>query len=179
MENKKYNTIVRCDFDGGLQMPKICVSCGAVAGEKRHEFIASNNLGTSKTWIKFPVCDACYEADRNYVHAAPVTIVGTIAFILSVFSLFNKPEKYPSGLFLIGGIIWLSVIVAYVIWTNIHAHRLNSQEVISRHNELKNALKVKRFIPFHRHIVGQITLAFRNAQFAKAFKKLNKGTFIK
>lgn len=179
MENNDERTIVRCDFDGGLHMPKICISCGATAEEKRHEFIVSNTLGTSKVKINFPVCDACYEADQNYVNAAPITIIGTIAFLFSIFSLFNKPEKYPSGLFLVGGIIWLGMIVAYVIWTNIRAHRQNSEEVISRRKELKKTLKVKKFIPFHRYAVGQITLAFSNVQFAKVFKKLNKGTFIK
>lgn len=179
MENKKEATIIRCDFDGGLHMPKICVSCGAPVEEKRYEFIASNTLGTSKVKINFPVCEDCYQADQNFVNAAPVTIIGIIAFLFSIFSIFNKPEKYPSTLFLIGGIVWLGIIVADVTWTNIRAHRQNTEDVLSRRKQLKKALKVKKYIPFHRNAIGQITLAFTNSQFAKTFRKLNKGEIIK
>ncbi len=178
MENKKEITIVRCDFDGGLHMPKTCVACGVPVEEKRYEFIVSNTLGTSKVKVNFPICEDCYQADQNYLNVVPVTIIGSIAFLFSIFSLFNRPEKYPSGLYLVGGIIWLGMIVVYVTWMNIRAHRQNSEEVLSRRKQLKKALKVKKFVPFHRHTVGQITLAFANAQFAKAFKKLNKGEIL-
>lgn len=179
MAKKKENTVVCCDFDGGLRMPKVCVSCGSDADEKRHEFIASNFLKTSKVKINFPVCDICYEADQKYVNAIPVTIIGSIAFIFSVFSLFNRPEKIPSGIFLAGGIIWLTVIAGYVIWTNIRAHQQNSQETILRRANLKKAITVSKFALPHRSAMGQIIFVFRNARFAKAFKNLNKGQILK
>ena len=179
MGKKKESTTIRCDFDGGLHMPKICVSCGAYANEKRHEFDASNSMKTSKVKIKFPVCDSCYEAEQSYINAVPVTIFGTIAFFFSVFSLFHGSEKIPSGIYLVGGILWLAIIAAYVVWTNIRANRHNTPDIISRRAKLRNAIEKGKFTPSGRNSTGEITLTFKNAHFAEKFKSMNKGQVIK
>ncbi len=179
MAKREEKTIVSCDFDGGLRMPKICVSCGANADEKRYKLTATDSLKHNKIKINFPVCDACNEADQNYVNAVPVTVFGILALALSIFSLFHGSEKIPSGIYLWGGILWMAIIVVYVVWTNVRAHWQNTPEIITRRNKLQKAIRVNNFIAPHRNSTGQIVLIFTNAHFANAFKGLNKGKIIK
>ncbi|HAF62573.1 MAG TPA: hypothetical protein DCK95_09655 [Anaerolineaceae bacterium] len=179
MKRENDRTVVRCDFDGGLHMPKTCLACDAAVEDKKIEFSGKNKLGTSKIIINFPVCEACYQADQQFVNAKPITIVGVVAILLSIFSVFNRPENYPPVLFLVGGIIWIGIIVAYLYWINLRARRQNSEEVLARRAKLKNAVNLKKMIIPRHNTIGQITLAFTSSLFAKSFRKLNNGEILK
>lgn len=178
MTQQKKQTVVRCGFDGGLHMPKTCIACDTAVTDKNIEYTGKNKLGTSKIIIKFPVCDECFQADRQYVDVKPITIVGIIILLLSIFSISHRPENYPPTLFLIGGIIWMGIVVGYVAWTNIRGKKQNSVEIINRRNKLKNAVDLKKMTLPRRNTVGEITLAFTSSVFANDFKKLNKGEII-
>jgi len=179
MKEYKPKTIIQCEYDGGFTMPQICLSCGEPAHDKKWQVTATNFLKNQKVTFKFPVCDQCAEANGKYIDAVPVNIACLVILIFSVFSMFNATTKIPKTLYLIGGVIWMTLVIAYTIWTNIKAKRNNQAETITRYKNLKSAIFFKKISLPKRKINGEAIIAFVNKKFAKKFSSLNHGHEIK
>ncbi len=178
MKNEESRSIVVCDFDGGLHMPNTCVVCGSQTENIRYEKSATNKFHTRKVIVSFPICEDCFQADKDYVNQTPVLLIGSVAFLLSVFSLFTRPEKYPPLLFIIGGITWLLMIISYLLYTIIKAKKMNTSDVIRRHNEVIHSVKIKRYYPQQKNSTGTLVIDFGNNDFAKQFRKRNHGKIL-
>jgi hypothetical protein len=174
----KNGTLLKCPYDGGFVMPKICFSCGKPVSDKKWQVTSTNRLKNRKFIASFPVCDSCAEAKEQYIHIRPVNIVAAFVILLSIFSLLNPVSYFPKTLFSMGGVIWIVGVIAYVLWLNRKAKQQNSRDVLTRVQELQSAVTFEKITLPGKSKTGEVIVLFRNQQFAEEFKRLNKGREI-
>ncbi|MBG0787515.1 MAG: hypothetical protein H0S79_20695 [Anaerolineaceae bacterium] len=172
---------VEVEYSGGLRYPGLCVSCNQKAVDKKIPFTMYNKFYTRKIILNFPVCEDCYQAKGSYVNVVPVIAIGSIVFILSLFTIINQPEYVPFSptIHLIAGLVWLAIIVGYVLLMIKKAKEKNSEDVKSRYQNLIKAVKGLQFQVSRKTKKKKLVLGFTNATFAKEFKKINQGKFAK
>jgi hypothetical protein len=171
---------VQCEFDKVLAQPDICLACENPASENRIDYSIYNKFYTQKVIVKFPVCQACYDAKKQYVNLVPIFIVGAIVMALSIYSIFNQPNyiNFSRTLFIVLGVIWLAILSGYLIYMYLYAKRNNTPDVVSRIKRLQTAVRAKKLVSPKRKRRGVVTLYFTNKKFARAFKKLNNGKYV-
>ena len=178
MKDKK-GVQLKCPFNGGFAMPKLCFSCGSPASDKKWQITTTNRLKNQKFIVNFPICDACVEAQHKFIHIGMVNIIAVVVIALSIFSMLNPSASIPRALFYTGGSVWIAGVIAYVYWLNRKAKIQNSAEVVERHEQLRNAVAFKKITLPRKATPGEVTVLFSNRRFAKEFLKLNKGQEIK
>lgn len=181
MEGTEKGTTIKCSFDKTLNMPQKCVSCNEPISDGLFEVAAYTTFRTSKATFKFPVCDACFHANQRYVDIVVILIISSIALLLSIFTIFNQPDylDIPRTWYLIGGGVWLTILVGWMVVTVMRARTQNSPELVARRSNLKVSVKALKLVPPKRSQNGEITFNFKNAVFAKEFKKLNRGKVVR
>jgi hypothetical protein len=172
---------VEVEYSGGLRYPGLCVSCNQKALNRTIPFTMYNKFYTRKIILNFPVCEDCYQAKGSYVNVVPVILIGSMVFILSIFTIINQPDYIPFSptIHLIAGLVWLAIIVGYVLLMIKKASEKNSDEVKNRYQKL---IKTVKGIEFHyspKTKKKKIVLGFSNETFAKEFKRINRGKIIK
>ena len=183
MTAKKSNKYldVEVEYSGGLRYPGLCVSCNQKAIDKTIPFTMYNKSYTRKIILNFPVCEDCYQAKGNYVNVVPVILIGSIIFILSIFTIINQPDYIPfsPSIHLIAGIIWLAILLGYVLLMIKKAKKKNSEVVKNRYQKLIKSVKGLQFQYSRKTHKKKLVLGFSNESFAKEFKRINQGKFIK
>jgi len=171
--------VIKCKISANLRSPQKCVACNESAEDKRFTVVAHNKLWTSKAIFKFPVCNKCYEAKQKYINIVAILSIGTIAIFLTLFTIFSKPDylNISGTLLLLGGIVWLLILIGYMIWSWITAKRQKKSDVFIRRNNLLKSVIPVMFIPPTRKKHGEITFRFTNKSFAHDFKMLNDGHY--
>lgn len=170
---------LKCPYDGGFAMPKICFSCGEPAGEKKWQITSTNRWKNRKFIVNFPVCDSCAEAQHKYIRIGLVNTIAAVVIALSSFSIFHPSTTIPQTLFYIGGLVWIAGVIAYVLWMNRKARLQNNAALKQRYDQLRNAVAFKKVILPRKGKAGEVTVLFNNRRFTREFKKLNQGREIR
>lgn len=170
---------IKCDFDGGFVMPKICFSCSEPVADEKWQITAMNFLKNRKFIFKFPVCDACVDAHDNYINILPINIIGALLLIFSIFTLIRADTSIPGFLFYPGGFIWMMIVILYLISMNKKARKMETEIDSQRAKDLKTAIHFEKIILKKKDRKGEAILLIRNKNFAREFAKLNKGKEVK
>ena len=179
MKKANLKTKIKCAYDGGFVMPKLCFSCGEPAADKKWQITTTNFMRHRKYLITFPICDACAEAHRHYINILPINIVGAVVLAFSIFSLILADTNIPSVLFYLGGLIWLGIVAWYLISMNKNARIVEAKGSSQRAKDIKTAVYFKKIHLPKKKTDGEVIIFFRNKRFAKEFSRLNKGKEIK
>jgi hypothetical protein len=110
-----------------------------------------------------------------------ILVVSSIAFLFSIFTIFNQPDylDIPRNWYLIGGVVWLAILVSWMVVSVIRARIQNSPELVARRSHLRASVKALKLVPPRGSQNGEVTFNFKNAEFAKMFKKLNKAQVVR
>jgi hypothetical protein len=169
---------VQCAFDGKFSMPVRCVACGEPAHEKKWQITTTNFLRNHKYIFRFPICDACADAQEKYVHVKPLNIIGAIVLAFTLVSFLYPSTSLSPLLYYLGGVLWLGIVIGYLVWMNLKARRGNSAEVVQRTALLKQAVRFGKIEMPHKKNAGQALVWFTNERFARDFARLNKGQML-
>jgi hypothetical protein len=169
---------VQCAFDGKFSMPGRCVACGEPAHEKKWQITTTNILRNHKYIFKFPICDACADAQERYVNVKPLNIIGAIVLAFTVVSFLYPSTSLSAVLYYLGGVVWLGIVIGYLVAMNRKARRGNSVEVLRRNSLLKEAVRFEKIEMSRGKNMGQAVVWFANERFARDFARLNKGQVL-
>jgi len=169
---------VQCAFNGKFNMPERCVACGEPAHEKKWQISATNILRNHKYFFRFPICDACADAQEEYVNVKPLNIIGAIVMAFTVVSFLYPSTNLSPVLYYLGGVIWLGIVTGYLVWMNRKARRGNSAEVVWRNALLRQAVCFGKIEMPRKKNAGQAAIWFANDRFARDFARLNKGQVL-
>ncbi len=178
MKNHLPGKKVQCAFDGKFSMPGRCVACGEPAHEKKWQISTSNILRNHKYIFKFPICDACADAQERYVRVKPLNIIGAIVLAFTAVSFLYPSASLSPVLYYLGGVVWLGIVIGYLVWMNHKARRENSEEVVQRNTLLQQAVRFGRIEMPRKMSNGQAAVWFANERFARDFARLNKGQML-
>jgi hypothetical protein len=180
-DRTKGGMTIKCSFEKILNMPPRCVSCSKSIGDGVFEVAAFTTLHASKATFKFPVCDDCLRAKQQHVDLVWILIISSVAFLLSIFTLFGQPGylHIPHALYLIGGFLWLAILATWMVGSVLWARKRNTPELMARRANLRAAVKPSKLVPPRGPLSGEITFRFTNLAFAREFKKLNKGNMLR
>ena len=178
MKSDQPSTKVQCPFDGKLEMPGRCIACGQPTQGKKWQITTTNFLRNHKYIFKFPICDACAEAQEKYVNIKPINIISVIIVLSTIVSFLHPSVELSPVLYNLGGAIWLGIVIGFTLWMNNKARRENTAEVTERNSILKNAVRFERVEMPRRKKKGRAVICFANGQFARDFTRLNKGQVL-
>lgn len=179
MDHSQLENKVKCSFDGGFVMPKICFSCGEPAGDKKWQITTSNLLKNRKYIFKFPVCSACVDAHKEHINILPINIVGTVVLLFSIFTLVQADTNIPGVLFYLGGLVWVAIVVWYLVGMNRKARKSELEIDSQRAKDLKTAIHFEKITLDKKKKKGEAIIVFRNLKFGRDFAKSNNGEIIK
>jgi hypothetical protein len=178
MKKENLKNRIQCEYDGGFAMPKVCFSCGEAADDKKWQVTTTSFLRHRKFIINFPVCDACAQAHKEYINILPINIVGAVALVFTLFTLFFSDTNIPPVLFYPGGVAWIAILIWYLLRMNKKARAAETGGT-QRARDIKSAVYFEKIQLPKKKIGGEAIVLFRNKRFAREFARLNKGKEIK
>ena len=179
MKKENLKIKIKCAYDGGFAMPKVCFSCGEAANDKKWQITTTSFLRHRKFIVNFPLCDACAQAHKEYVNILPINIVGAVVLVFSLFSLFFAETNIPPVLFYLGGLAWIAIVVWYLISMNKKARAVEADGDTQRAKDIKSAVYFEKIQLPKKEVGGEAIILFSNKRFAREFARLNKGKEIK
>jgi len=172
-------TKVKTPYATAFNMPSSCVACGAAPGTGKKRIEASKSSGSARTTLAldFPLCQECYEVNRDAPAAKLVGALGLLfsAILCSLTSYFVAAlANWYIGLLLGGTLLLTGALITRWV-SNLISEQDMTEDQKRRRRSVRRSAKIASFKTPGVFAKGSVSFIFENPAFAHQFSSMNLG----